>query len=90
MSRPDKRLAEKIDKAVRATGYLSLRGLNVIVVERLVVLRGKLPSYYMKQVVHAAVRAVLGVGEVRDELNVVSLRPASRRQGPRTIRCDGS
>lgn len=75
-SRADARVAERIDQALRGTGYLSLRNLEIIVTQGLVVLRGRLPSYYMKQVAQAAVRAVPGVGEVHDQLDVVSSRSA--------------
>ena len=71
-------MAEQIDQALQATRYLTLRNLEIIVLDGLVILRGVLPSYYMKQVAHTAVRAVPGVGEVRDELDVVSSRPARR------------
>lgn len=74
----DARVAEKIEQALRLTGYLSLRDLEIFVAEGLVVLRGRLPSYYLKQVTQAAVRAVLGVREVRDELDVVTPRSGSR------------
>lgn len=77
-SRADARVAEKIEQALRATGYLSLRELEIFVAEGLVVLRGRVPSYYLRQVTNAAVRAVLGVREVRDELDVVTPRSGSR------------
>lgn len=74
----DARVAEKIEQALRATGYLCLRDLEIFVAAGLVVLRGRVPSYYLKQVTQAAVRAVLGVREVRDELDVVTPRSGSR------------
>ena len=73
-SSADERVAEKIDQALRATGYRSLRNLAFLVAEGLVILRGRLPSYYMKQVAQATVRAVPGVGDVHDELEIVSPR----------------
>lgn len=78
MSRPDARMAARIERALRDTGYLSLRDLEIIVTEGLVVLRGRLPSYYLKQVAHATAGAVPGVAEILDELDVVSSRPARR------------
>src|SRR5690349_11610121 len=57
-------LLARVDQALRATGYLSLRELKCTVGEGLVTLRGRLPSYYMKQVAHVAVRAVPGVGDI--------------------------
>jgi osmotically-inducible protein OsmY len=70
----DARLGGQIDQALRATGHLSLRRLEIIAAEGLVVLRGRLPSYYLKQVAQTAVRAVPGVGAVHDELDIVSPR----------------
>jgi len=74
----DAHLASQIDRALRATGYLCLRNLAFLVAEGLVILRGRLPSYYMKQVAQATVRAVPGVGDVHDELDVVSPRSTRR------------
>jgi osmotically-inducible protein OsmY len=69
----DVHLVWLIDQALRATGYLCLRDLDLIVADGKVVLRGKLPRYYLKQVAHATVRALPGVIDVHDEVEVVSL-----------------
>jgi len=68
-------LQEQIEQALRATGYQSLRLVEFVVAEGLVVLRGTLPSYYMKQLALAAVLAVQGVVAVRnDALRVIPAR----------------
>gem|GEM_PF-2482073 len=78
VSRTDERLTEIIGEALRNTGYLSLRKLEVNVTQGLVVLRGRIPSYYMIQVTQAIVRAVPGVREVRNEMTVVQRLSAPR------------
>jgi osmotically-inducible protein OsmY len=66
----DLRLAERVQRALRATGYLPLRGIDVIVQARLVILAGRVPSYYLKQVAQTTVLAVPGAEKVRNGLEV--------------------
>jgi osmotically-inducible protein OsmY len=69
-------LAERVERAVRATGYPSLRAIEVAASQRLIILRGRVPSYYMKQMAQAAAVAVPGVCDLRNDLDVVT--PAGR------------
>lgn len=71
-------LRERIDQALRVTGYLPLRDVGVIVAEGLIILRGRLPSYHLKQVALEVVRSVPGVSEVHDDLKVISPRSIPR------------
>lgn len=71
-------LRERIDQALRVTGYLPLRDVGVIVAEGLVILRGSVPSYHLKQVALEVVRSVPGVSDVRDDLKVISPRSIPR------------
>lgn len=71
-------LLTRIDQALRATGYLPLRDMELTAAEGLVILRGRLPSYYMKQVAQEVVRSVPGVIEVFGDLEVVSPRSIPR------------
>ncbi len=64
-------LAERIERALRATGYSPLRAVAVAVCGRLVILRGRVPSYYLKQLAQAAAMEVAGVGEVRNDVQVI-------------------
>jgi hypothetical protein len=64
-------LALRIEQALRATGYPPLRNLHVLAAEGIAILRGAVPSYYMKQIAQAAVSGVPGVGDVHNELEVV-------------------
>jgi osmotically-inducible protein OsmY len=67
----DLRLAERVVLALRVTGYGPLRDMEVTVHARLVVLRGAVPSYYLKQVAQTITLAVPGAHRVRNELAVV-------------------
>jgi osmotically-inducible protein OsmY len=65
-------LAERVERALHSTRYRSLRGVEVSVCSQLVILRGRVPSYYMKQLVQAVAMEVAGVRELRNEVQVVS------------------
>ena len=69
----DLQLAWLINRALQATGHLCLRHLDIVVEGAIVILRGKLPRYYLKQRAHAAIRAIPGVGNVRDEVEIISV-----------------
>jgi osmotically-inducible protein OsmY len=78
-SKEDLRLAERVERALRATGYGPLRGIEVTVHARLVILGGRVPSYYLKQVAQTTALAVSGARQVRNELDVS--RPQPRHAG---------
>jgi len=71
-------LEARIERALQATGYPPLRNLHIWAVEGVAILRGAVPSYYMKQVAQAAVSGVPGVCDVQNELDVV---PPERLRG---------
>jgi len=73
------RLAERIECALRATGYGSLRGVTVSVSARVVILLGQVPSYYLKQLAQATVLAVPGAYQIHNGLDVA--RPISKEIG---------
>ncbi|HEY7422952.1 MAG TPA: BON domain-containing protein [Gemmataceae bacterium] len=64
------RLAERVERALCATGYGPLRRIEVAVHARLVILAGRVPSYYLKQVAQATVQAVPGAHRIRNDLDV--------------------
>jgi osmotically-inducible protein OsmY len=64
-------LAERVEQALRATGYPSLRAVKVSVCGGLVILQGRVPSYYLKQLAQATALDVPGVGELRNDVEVV-------------------
>jgi len=66
----DLRLAEHVERALRATGCMPLRGIEVTVHERLVILAGRVPSYYLEQVAQTTALAVPAAQQVRNDLGV--------------------
>lgn len=66
----DPRLAARVECALRATGFGPLRSVEVTVHERIVVLGGRVPSYYLKQVAQTTALAVPGTHQVRNDLHV--------------------
>jgi osmotically-inducible protein OsmY len=64
-------LAERVERALRATGYPPLRAVEVSVCGQLVILQGRVPSYYMKQLAQAVAMGVAGVRELRNDVQVV-------------------
>jgi osmotically-inducible protein OsmY len=67
----DQRLAERVERALRETGYGALRTVRVSVNARAVILAGRVSSYYLKQLAQAAALAVPGAHQVRNDLDVV-------------------
>jgi len=72
----DSDLAWRVAKALQATGYLPLRNLHVVAADGIAILRGVVPTYYMKQIAQAAVSGVRGVSDVHNELEVIPLERA--------------
>src|SRR5579864_9009635 len=68
----DLRVAEGVDRALRATGHMPLRAVQVSVCGRVVILQGRVPSDYLKQAAQAAALGVLGVEKLHNYLEVVS------------------
>jgi BON domain-containing protein len=66
----DQRLSEQVLRFLRGTGYPCLRQLTAFSLDGVVTLKGRVSSYYLKQVVHSAVRELPGVAEVRDYVEV--------------------
>lgn len=78
-------LAQRIRLALRSTGYSNLRTVEVDVRERLVVLSGHVPTYYLKQVAQTAALAVRGMRELRNNVEVASAGRSDGRGGPEPI-----
>jgi osmotically-inducible protein OsmY len=67
-------VAERVAHALGATGYAPLRGIEVTVHERLVILGGRVPSCHLKQIAQTIALAVPGVHQVRNDLEVCTPR----------------
>ena len=63
-------LAETIELALRSTGYLELQHVEVTVSGHDVLLRGRVPSYFMKQKAEFLVRCIPGVATLKSEIEV--------------------
>jgi osmotically-inducible protein OsmY len=63
-------LAERVKRALRAAGYPPLRAVEACACGPLVVLRGRVASYYLKQVAQATALGVPGVGQLRNDVEV--------------------
>jgi hypothetical protein len=66
----DLSLAEDVERALCATGYGPLRDIDVTAYAHLVILGGRVPSYYLKQVAQTTALAVPGARHVRNDLDV--------------------
>ena len=67
----DEQLFLEIERALLISGYAgTLRGIQVEVHAGSVVLSGRLPSYYLKQIAQVSAMRVDGVVQVRNEIQV--------------------
>lgn len=67
----DLRLAEHVERALRASGYAALHGIRITVHAGFATLAGQVPSYYLKQVAQTAALAVPGIVRIQNGLEVV-------------------
>jgi osmotically-inducible protein OsmY len=77
---PSEELARAAADVLRASGYLSLRGVRCEVIAGVVVLRGTVPSYFLKQAAQAAVARLHAVKAVTNLIEV-NAPPSGRRKG---------
>lgn len=68
--RTDDDLRERIGRAFRESGYPRLRTLTVDVEGGMVVLRGRVPSYYFKQVAQTVAMNAVRPAAIRNDLDV--------------------
>lgn len=69
--------AEQAEVWLRRSPYLALRNISCECRDGTLILRGCLPSYYLKQQAQAAVGRVEGVGPIANEIEVIA--PPSRQ-----------
>jgi osmotically-inducible protein OsmY len=69
--RTKRSLADCVERALRATGYPALRAIEVVERGRCVVLKGRVASYYMKQMAQAITLAVPGVHQLCNDVEVI-------------------
>ncbi len=68
----DQELGAEVQAALCASGYGSLKCISSRVTNGMVLLRGSVGSWYLKQVAQEVVMHITGRGYVRNELLVVS------------------
>jgi osmotically-inducible protein OsmY len=66
----DLHLSERVERALGATGRGPLRSIEITVHARFVILAGRVPSYYLKQLAQETALAVAGVQHVQNDLDV--------------------
>jgi osmotically-inducible protein OsmY len=69
----DLRLAERVERALHATGYDVLREIEVSVNARIIHLVGRVPSFHLKQVAQATALAVPGTHAIHNDVDVIPL-----------------
>lgn len=72
-SSPDQRLAERVRQALSESGYSMLEAVVVTVHEGAIVLRGTVPSYFMKQIAQEVAKATVRVNVLSNRLTVKSV-----------------
>ena len=67
-------LAARAESGLRTSGYRSLRVISCESHEGRLVLRGRVPSYYLKQVAQEQVRRIEGVESIVNAVEVCARR----------------
>jgi osmotically-inducible protein OsmY len=70
----DSRLAERITRALRQTGYTALGEIKVAIHRRDVRLSGQISTYYLKQIAQTTILGIPGVQHIDNDLEVSRLK----------------
>jgi osmotically-inducible protein OsmY len=70
----DRGLMEAVARALRTTGHPALRSLDIEISGGVVILWGRVPSYYQKQLAQETVQRVDGVQGIANGLEVICCR----------------
>jgi osmotically-inducible protein OsmY len=65
--------------SLRRNPYLALKGVTCDLHDGVLVLRGRLPSYHLKQVAQEAVASLAGVERIDNQIQVVTSSSPSRQ-----------
>lgn len=68
---PDQALLARIEQALASSPYLPLRSVTCYLHEGVLTLRGRVPTFYCKQLAQSLVSVFTGVEEVNNQLEVV-------------------
>lgn len=67
---PSDTLAEEAEKALEESGYAVLRRLRCDCSDGVISIRGRVPTYFLKQMAQAAVSRIRGVRRVNNLISV--------------------
>jgi osmotically-inducible protein OsmY len=67
----DRDLLKRITNFLNQKGYVPLRSLEITVERGLVLVRGRVPTFYMRQIAIECIKRVAGVTQVVDLIDVV-------------------
>jgi osmotically-inducible protein OsmY len=73
------KIAAAAEALLRQSSYLELRSVSCEFHQGMLTLRGRVPSYYLKQLAQALLRQVEGVCHLNNQLDVVAPPPQQRR-----------
>ena len=73
---PQARQKELVERCLRSNSHSALSNISCDCLGGVVLLRGSLPTYYLKQVAQEVVSHLAGVEQIDNQIEVVS--PASR------------
>lgn len=76
----DRRVASDVRRALRAAGYPALKRASVLIADGCVVLRGRAPSFHVKQVAQEIAMHVVHVREVINLIQVVDEPKLSNKE----------
>ncbi len=71
--------ADVADRCLRSNPYLALKNVSCDLLDGVLVLRGCLPTYYLKQVAQEAVSSLEGVQRIDNQIQVVTPACPSRQ-----------
>jgi hypothetical protein len=71
--------ADLAERRLRSNPYLALKNVSCELRDAVLVLRGCLPSYYLKQIAQEAVAALEGVERIDNQIQVVTPAGPSRQ-----------
>jgi osmotically-inducible protein OsmY len=77
-----RRIGEAAEARLRSANYVELRAVSCEFRQGVLTLRGKVPSYYLKQMAQSLVDGVPGVVELDNQLEVDGRRPRGGRPSP--------
>ena len=73
-------IAEGAERCLRSNAYLALKNVRCEYREGVLTLRGCLPTYYLKQMAHAIVAQLDGIGNIDNQIEVMAPVVQVRRE----------